>query len=161
MTIIYHAFCLPTGEAYVGQTMFSLDKRRKGHLADARRGKQTKFYEAIRKYGCDAFQWSILFEFSGSFSQDDVNKAEDYWIRHLNTLHPHGLNLRGGGSCGIMSEETKRKIANSRTGKRHSAATRKLMSRMKLGTVRDPSFGQKMKTIMKDVWARKRQQIGG
>ena len=40
-----------------------------------------------------------------------LNDREQYWIRELNTLRPHGYNLTTGGDACELSEETKTKIS--------------------------------------------------
>lgn len=133
--IIYSAFCTANGKYYVGQTIGTLNARKNEHHCAARTNSDEclAFHKAIRKYGRDSFAWSIVQEiFSG---QDELNLAEIFWIKALNSLSPNGYNLReGGNSGGRLSEETKQKIAAKvrgntfHLGHKHSDEVRKLIS---------------------------------
>ena len=49
-----------------------------------------------------------------------MDEWEKYFIFTNDTLHPNGYNLRDGGDGKMFSEETRRKIGESRKGKHHS-----------------------------------------
>ena len=54
------------------------------------------FHAAIRKYGEDAFDWTVMEE--GIKTHDELNEAEKYWIREKNSLIPNGYNMTIGGN---------------------------------------------------------------
>lgn len=64
--IVYLARNTVNGGEYVGMTKKSLQQRRKEHERDATSGKGfcRKFHAALRKYGADAFEWSVIAEVS-------------------------------------------------------------------------------------------------
>lgn len=119
MGYIYVAWNIVTGMGYVGKTTKTLEERKQGHLRDAFDGSHLYFHKAIRKYGSDSFEWSILY-------QDDDNDKEwmDWWemkfIRQLGTKKPGGYNLSDGGEGGTgfkHTAEARRKMGESRIGR--------------------------------------------
>jgi len=134
----------PSGKQYVGQT-WEFEKR----MSDYRRGDckdQPALYSAIRKYGWENFTCVIIAQ--GIQTQDALDATEDAFIMLLNTLSPHGYNLRRGGGGGKMSEESRAKMsASSRgqvpwnKGKSVSDETRAKMSAANSGE-KHPLFGK-------------------
>lgn len=52
-------------------------------------------YQAIRKYGIDNFQFSIL---ESGLTEEGAREREKYWIKKLNTnSHQSGYNITPGG----------------------------------------------------------------
>lgn len=89
---IYGLRCVVTGKWYVGQ---SLDiQSRMGDYRNLRCKNQRKLYYALKKYGYDGFEKSII------ETCDPVewilDYREMYWIRHLNSVE-NGYNLSVGG----------------------------------------------------------------
>lgn len=115
------------GKHYVGQTVLPIGRRITCHKSHSRNGHGTApLHAAIRKYGWENFQWEIL---ENCEDQADLDMAERFWIRAYNSLAPNGYNRETGGSRRKgVSDETKEKIAASNRGKRHSDATKRLMS---------------------------------
>lgn len=94
------------GKAYVGQTTRDIDTRWREHCLT--QGKCRILENAIRKYGIDAFEVSVVATVS---TQDELNRLERLTCEALNTYAPHGYNLReGGGAKGRMHEQTKQII---------------------------------------------------
>ena len=56
-----YRFIGPTGKSYVGQTTNIPDVRNAQHRKSAEKGVQTKFYDAIRKYGFDSFDFEVVY----------------------------------------------------------------------------------------------------
>ena len=76
--------------------------------------KQTLMRNAIKKYGLNAFVCYKLEE----CPFEKLHERELYWGTQLNSLVPGGYNLKLGGSGKmVMSEEVKRRISISKTGK--------------------------------------------
>lgn len=75
--LIYVAKCEVTGKYYVGQTIKWLAHRKKQHKREAERGVlQYKFYNAVRHYGWDSFQWEVLEQDIADI--DRLNEREIY-----------------------------------------------------------------------------------
>lgn len=102
-----------TGKIYVGQTTQGVAKRWLDHQKSARSGVDFPICRAVAKYGPDAFLVSVL---ETADSQGELDAKEIRWIADKDSLVPHGYNLRGGGSGGVHSTETKEKIRRALTG---------------------------------------------
>ena len=148
--LIYRVTNKINGKKYVGQTVFSLEKRRRQHINDALSNKDTyHFHNALRKYGPDNFEWTILHKCS---IIEELNMLEMYYIRLYNTFEKgYNLTLGGDGVVGFEhSEELKKKMSdalkgskNPNYGKTFSEETRQKMSDANRG--KRLSEGQKKK----------------
>ncbi len=91
MPIVYIAVNLVNGKRYIGVTKHNLKRRKYEHLWGASSGKvNLVFSKAIRKYGADAFEFSVLEEFS---SHKEALAAE---MRYIAELKPE-YNVAAGG----------------------------------------------------------------
>ena len=135
---IYLIRCLVTGLCYVGQSVDINARKymyRKGHTT-----KQRRIYNAIQKYGFDAFSFEIL----ELCDESDLNAREIFWIASLDTLSPNGYNLKSGGKGGGRpshesrrkigeankrrpppSAETRRKLSEAGKGRKHTSESRR------------------------------------
>lgn len=77
-----------TGDQYVGSTV-SLENRWYVHKHDAKRGRSSPLYRAIREYGADAFVFEIL----EACPKKMLERREFYWVGYLDTLYPNGYNI--------------------------------------------------------------------
>jgi group I intron endonuclease len=111
--IIYYWYCAKTNMGYVGQTVNTLSGRWKGHVRTALNPNSKtghwEFPKAIREYGVDNFTGRILCECD---SAEELSKMENFWQHELNTLWPHGYNMRDGTN--FVCEQT-RKLISERT----------------------------------------------
>lgn len=96
--VIYMATCLPTGLSYIGQTI-NFQKRLSYHVLDTENGRNTRFCNAIRKHGFDAFVWRILVN---GIPIAQLNTQEVFWIRFYNTYLGPGYNMTAGGDANPM-----------------------------------------------------------
>lgn len=118
MGCIYLARCMVNGKGYVGKTTQLLEHRRDAHRRDAEKQSQFIFHRAIRKYGWDAFEWSIL-------TEDDDDEwlflMEQKWIKRLGTKTPNGYNMNDGGEGGVCPcEEVRERKRQAMIGNTHS-----------------------------------------
>ena len=67
-------------KCYIGQSI-NIDRRWKEHKRKYY-FEDTKFYRAIRKYGLENFEFSIIEE----CSPEDLDERENYWIVYYNTI---------------------------------------------------------------------------
>lgn len=100
--IIYKATNKINGKCYIGQTRHSLEHRKKAHLIRARQGVETHFYQAIRKYGENNFEWEILCSAS---NKQTLNELETYYITKYDSIK-NGYNMVDGGDNNIMDIES-------------------------------------------------------
>lgn len=96
------------GKRYVGQTVYSMEKRWADHISasKAQKGGSRVFAAAIRKYGVDAFDHQVL---EVTSTQEDADLYETLWIEQMGCRVPNGYNLEsGGGGHGRHHDDTKR-----------------------------------------------------
>ena len=137
-------------KSYIGQ-VYSLKgkanpQRRWGlngkGYAPGKEKEPTKFYNAIKKYGWDNFNHKVLFAVECKTEEELVfwlDEWEKYYIWLYDSFY-NGYNSTTGGSNGIMSEESKRKLSETKKGKPsshkgipHSEETKQKMSEAKKG----------------------------
>lgn len=129
--VVYQALNIKTGKIYVGQT-YDFERRKERHIKYALSGSKVcpKFYSALRKYGQNAFEWSILLKCN---TRKELNLHEARLIEELDTIN-NGYNVSKGGRSGPpkLKKSTIKKIK----------ASNKL-------TWSDPLFLQKHSELMK------------
>lgn len=132
---------------YVGKTG-NPDDRLRTHICAAKRGESGSIlYNAMRKYGFDAFEMFLL---ETNESETTIFERERYWISTLDTKR-NGYNMTDGGegASGAVvsaetrkkkslatkglpghpcSDETKRKISEANKGKNRDDGQRKRLS---------------------------------
>jgi len=132
--IIYKVENKITKKVYIGQTKFSLNRRKTQHIIDCNKNNDNiYFYNAIRKYGIDSFEWKILCECK---TKEELDEMEFHFIKQYNSLSPYGYNLTlgGEGTHGYkFSDAQKRKISKKLTGRILSEETKKKISEAHLG----------------------------
>lgn len=137
--IIYKATNLTNGKVYIGQTTKSLQERILQHKKDCirLRNRNITFYNAIKKYGFDNFNWCIIDQ---SYSRGELDTKECYWIEfyksyiHHKETNGYNMTLGGDGLYGYKaSKETIEKMLLSRKGYKHSVETRKKQSIAHMG----------------------------
>ena len=147
--IIYKAVS-PSGKVYIGQTIKTLDIRKKHHTAKAfcKKSKQynSKFSFAIRKYN-ERLYWKILYI---NIPIGNLDHMEIKTIKKYNSFNKgYNGNLGGVGNKGyVMSDETKKKLSKINSGKNHpmygksiSEETKRKISKSKLGS-KNPMYGK-------------------
>lgn len=129
MGVIYKIQKKSDGKIYVGKTARTLEIRMNEHRWS------TELYidRAIRKYGMDAFEVSVIEECD---DEEKLNEREIYWIAFYNCKKPNGYNMTDGGDGGaghVVSEEAKNKISKFHKGRKKSEKTCKKISESKTG----------------------------
>ena len=77
------------GKVYIGQSTRSVPERFHRHIQDAMSERlDTHFARAIRRYGPDNFTVEVI---DTAENQDELNRKEQYWIRHYDSVC-HGYN---------------------------------------------------------------------
>ena len=118
------------GKYYIGMTKQTLIKRFSQHKQNAKMGKNTYLYNAIRKYGNDNFEIELLLECSNK--EECCNLEIEYSSKNKN-----GYNLAPGGEGGFVVQDIKSwkcKLKESRKdktpflGKTHSEEAKKKCS---------------------------------
>ena len=109
--VVYVVRHIVDGKIYVGKTTRKLRKRIMEHLQNCR---ISYFDRAIRKYGLENFDISILEECE---TIDELNEREKFWIRELNCKIPNGYNLTDGGE-GIVGYHVPPELCQKRSENR-------------------------------------------
>lgn len=132
--IIYKVTNKLNQQVYIGQTKFSLNKRKAEHEKEAlsRTRKTVKFHNALLKYGFENFIWEVVRECN---SQEELDYYETFYINKLNCLdREKGYNLKSGGKLGgcysaeareHMGESTKKKWQDPECAKKMLLGLRK------------------------------------
>lgn len=128
------------GKRYVGITDRTLEDRWYKHLTSVRNGSEYHFHRAIRKHGEQAFEGLIVEECS---SLEGLKEAERRWIWLLASNLPergYNMTLGGDGVFGLkMSEETRRQMSASLTGRTLSAEHKQRISDAAKRRYQDPA----------------------
>ncbi len=98
--IIYKITNRINGKHYIGKTKYSLEHRWKRHLSRSRNGSKFRFHSAIRKYGEDNWEFSII-ETHYTNDENLINEREKHFINVFESYN-NGYNANSGGSGGWM-----------------------------------------------------------
>lgn len=98
--LIYRAIS-PNGKKYYGFTSNDLAKRRSYHKRLCNRGRNSRFYSAIKHHGWENFKWEII-ETHETLDKKELKKIlcerEIFWIEKEKTfLKEYGYNMTHGG----------------------------------------------------------------
>lgn len=124
--LIYMATNRVNGKEYIGQTVFSLEKRKCKHSWDAlNKQNDMYFHKAIRKYGPENFDWEILHDDINDIN--DLNKLEIYYIGYYGTFNNgYNLTLGGGGKLGYKhSKQSLIRMSKAQLGEKNHMYGRK------------------------------------
>lgn len=127
---VYKIVNVLNNKYYVGMTKQDLIKRFSQHKQNAKNGKDTYLYNAIRKYGIDNFEIELICECS---SKEECCLLEIKFISE----NESGYNLAKGGEGGFVVQDIdtwKEKLKEARKGKtpaiglKHSEETKQKCS---------------------------------
>jgi group I intron endonuclease len=139
MGCIYRILCKSNQKSYIGQYKKDTPEiRLNRHFRDAEKGSQCAIHQAMRKYGKDMFEVSILC----ICETQELDKKEDYYITEYNSMvSDNGYNMVRGGKGRapnfhhkeehkqkmrefmknrLVSDETKQKISDARKGTKNN-----------------------------------------
>lgn len=142
--IIYKVTNIVNNKIYIGQTIKSLNLRRKIHEETPLKY-CAYFQKAIKKYGKESFVWE---ELEICQTREQLNKQEKFWIKFYNSNESKfGYNLTNGGDSFEFNEATKKKISESITGekngfygKKHLEETKQKVSIANKGKKRSDTY---------------------
>lgn len=141
---IYKTTNLVNGKLYIGQD----SKNKAGYLGS---GKVLNY--AIKKYGRENFKKEIM---AWCYTKEHLDMLERLYIKLFNTKTPTGYNLTdgGGGTLGLsLSEDTRRKMGESRKGKLRPATVKEKIRIKLLGHKMSKETKEKIKAIKaKNRW---------
>jgi len=180
--MLVYRVVFPNNKSYIGQTTRDLEKRKQEHLSDLKRGCDSKFFKAIKKYGWESLEWKIIciLNTADGINYDLLDETEIYWIKHFDSVkNGYNTSLGGKGYKGwtpnehqrkMMSErfkgennpakrkEVRQKISNSWT-KERKEKQRKLMSERMLGFFREKSSKEREQISIRMSYIMKKRMI--
>ena len=125
------------GKSYIGQSQ-DLETRYKTHLRNFNKESAPMynglFYRAIRKYGIENFNYEILIQ-SDTFTKDELNEYEIYYINKFSTYGENGYNMNKGGNF----TSTDKKLTEEQVLKIKDALLHSEITLRKLGEIYDVS----------------------
>lgn len=143
--IVYCITHKESGKVYVGQTVKTLHIRKLGHLRDVKNGSKYPLHRAIRKYGEDGFEWSILCECN---TKEELDKKEKYYIKKYRAKRTGCYNLTDGGEGGDVftnnpnKDSIRKKLSIAAKGRVISDEIRKKISISQKGIKRPQTSGE-------------------
>lgn len=99
--IVYKITNRKNGKSYIGKTEYSLEHRWNRHLSSARNGSKFRFHSAIRKYGEDCWDLSVI-ETYKTEDENLINQKETHFIKLFESDTKKGYNATSGGTGGWM-----------------------------------------------------------
>lgn len=139
---IYKIENLVNGKIYIGQTTVKPDKRKWQHFNDLKNYNHRNMHlqRAYNKYGEPNFKFTLISWFN---SQDELNKAEIYYIITYNCLDINeGYNIYPGGNNSKLPPETRLKLSIAHKGKILSEEHKLKISKATSGE-NNPMYGMK------------------
>jgi group I intron endonuclease len=122
MNIGIYKITSPSNKIYIGQ---SIDvKSRKNQYKRLNCKKQPKLYNSLKKYGWEQHEFDIIEE----CSLEQLNEKEIYWKQHYVNFYGWDkmlfCELVDAHTGGKRSKETKKKMSESRKGKKDTEETK-------------------------------------
>lgn len=129
--LVYKLTNTINGKAYIGITSRDESFRWSEHKVRAKQGlRGSRLYDAIRKYGPDAFSREVI---ATASTEDESRELERRYIQEFDT-YENGYNSNLGGYGFLhFPEHIRIKIGQAQKGKIIPPETRKKMSLAKLG----------------------------
>jgi group I intron endonuclease len=95
------------GKWYVGKAK-NLYNRYKDHYNDWKNHQEKQFYQAIKKYGWENFNYYILKEYNEIPSKEELSIMEEFFIKEKDS-YQNGYNASQNSSGGFVSKEHEEK----------------------------------------------------
>lgn len=130
MAIIYKVINEIDNKIYIGQTKTKLNQRKISHKWRMKEGVKTHFYNALRKYGWNNFQWSVLCE--EEYDKKRINKLEKYYIYFYDSFN-NGYNMTIGGFKNFITDEIRKKLSDAQKRRFEKPEERAKISKLHKG----------------------------
>lgn len=135
---IYSIYCITNtvnGKLYFGMTRRNppnLRWKQHCYYAKSYPNKEFKIYRAIRKYGAESFDFTLIYQ---TKDIDHCKEMERYYISTYNTYQEgYNMTIGGDGIWGVKMNEKIRKMLSEKAKSRwESEELRKTMSKTKTG----------------------------
>jgi group I intron endonuclease len=107
--IVYKITNKKNGKNYIGKTEYSLEHRWNRHLSSSRNGSKFRFHSAIRKYGENCWDLSVI-ETYQTEDENFINEKETHFIKLFESDTKKGYNATSGGTGGWMLPRCSHKV---------------------------------------------------
>ena len=141
---VIYRYKSPSGKYYIGQTIDE-ERRRYNFLRDITYAGD-KINYARKKYGPENFEYTVLMKVTGDDKEEIIrylNMLEPFFIKQYNSIE-NGYNSSEGGKNGLLSEYTKKKMSEVRTGHKTSEETKRKISEKHKGKIISEESRKKM-----------------
>lgn len=132
--IIYKVTNLINGKCYIGKTIYSLQHRMKEHLYHINQSTSPCFYNALKKHGCENFEWEVLEKCE---DEKELNEMEYHFIVQYESCYKengYNLSFGGEGNSGYkFTEEQRVRLSNAHKGKIFTEEHKRNLSEACLG----------------------------
>lgn len=143
--VIYKITNIVNGKVYIGQTKELLSKRFLGHCHC--KSHRSHISSAIIKYGRENF---TIDQIDQAQTQEELDNKEIYWISFYDSINrDKGYNILPGGSGRKHTEESKKKMSESRKGRRNSPEAIERTRLSNIGRKRKEGTGAKISAALK------------
>lgn len=136
------------GKIYIGQTVDIKRRLRDHRNATSESG---IFHKAIKKYGFDGFEFSIL----EKCSESELSEREEFWIDKYKSMPPGGYNLIKGDIHGRRSDETRLKQSAAGKEKYKCDKYRSMVIDRIMSMAKDPDIQKKKSESLKRFYKTK------
>lgn len=129
--VVYLITNRDNGKMYIGKTERTFAERWKAHCFDALHNKSdTYFHRSIRKHRPYSFTYKILAEVK---SRMELDEAEIHFIALYETHNPEfGYNGSLGGTGGIMTAESRKRLSESLKGRKHKPTSEETKEKIRI-----------------------------
>ncbi len=129
-------------------------KKRKRQFRPNRKYSGQHFFNAVKKYGIENFEYSILTHCKA----EELNYYEQFYINRLHTNDPrYGYNMTSGGDCGYslnMTEEHKQAISAAWTEERKKEQSIKQKGK------NNPNYGRRWNDKEREKASKLKKSLG-
>lgn len=149
-TVDDHLYCIYkitlNDKKYIGQTNYTYNR----FIAHRDPDSGCRYIRnAIQLYGWENANVEILL---ADLSFKEVNRLETHYIDILGTLAPGGYNLKRGGDSNEFSDDTKKKMSETRKAKCEDPVFREVLSEIAKKKWQNPDYRESKSEQMKEYW---------
>lgn len=141
---VYKHTC-PNGKVYIGITSQTVNDRWRNGKGYTKA--QTRFYNAIQKYGWENIKHEVLFE--GLTKEQAEQKEIELIAEYQSNQKEHGYNIANGGLINILTQEGIEKMRQAKIGKRHTEEHKAKISASMQGRTISEDHKQQLSQIFK------------
>lgn len=104
----------PTGKVYIGQSR-NIDKRFYQYKT-LRCKDQYRIFNSLKKHGAENHSFNVICEMPSTVNQHILNYSEQFFMDSYSAMGFELMNLKGAGSHGKVSEESRKRLSEALKG---------------------------------------------